>query len=291
MWSLQKMGNFSNPLNVVLTMKTMSFLVILFGLVAWPMFVIEAGKAPPPVRFNKCCRIGEILEQNKECSFGNIDQWWPVIFLLGKGDYFRPQGEAPKFFRVNESIRPSCQSPELISGAHKVALFSNGSLYLSDRLEVIESDNFCVDKDVALVCRQQAQNSNLINQPLNRTLVRKCCPEKAIYQTQADTTCVTLRDGHEIIRQKLIENSTNFEYRYGFPQCRDHISGNNIAIIGKFNETKFDESTGNLTLAEGIFQSEQYCLEHINDDNGNINVHVFTCTEYLPASGKSEKVF
>lgn len=253
------------------------------------MVAVEAGK-PPPVLVNKCCRIGEKLERNKECSFGGTDRWWPVIFLIVKHDYFRPHGEAPRFFRVNEASRPMCQSPELISGAHNMAVFSNGTLYLPDRTQLIESDHFCVDKDVALVCNQQTQNANLINQPLNRTLVRKCCPEKAIYQTETDTTCVKLRDGHSIIGQKLIENSTNpLEYRFGFPQCSENSAENNIAIIGKFNESKFDESSGNLTLSEGTFQSDQYCLEHFND-TGSVNVHVFTCTEYLPTSGKSEKV-
>lgn len=267
-------------------MKTIPLLIILIGCFAiWPMPDVQAAK-PSPVFINKCCRIGEKMELNNECTYGGTEQWWPVIYMILKNGYFEPHGEAPRFFKVNESFRPRCDSPELISGEHKVALFSNGTLYIPNRGEFIESDNFCIDKHTALICSQQSQNANSINQIPKRTLVRKCCPKKAIYQT--DKFCVTLRDGHEIIRRKLVENATNaLEYRYDFPQCSK--STNNIAIVGKFNASDFDERSGNLTLAEGVFQSDQYCLEHFND-TGSVNVHVFTCTEYLPTSEKIEKV-
>lgn len=290
---VQKKSNSDDPFSIILPvntnkMKTMSLLVFIIGVVVWPMFVVDAGKPPPPPVFvNKCCRIGETLDRNQECSFGGAaaaDHWWPVIYLLVKNAYFTPHGDAPRFFKVNESSRPHCQSPELVSGNHSMALFSNGTLYIPSRTEVVESDNFCVDKDVALVCSPQTENTDLINEtPVIRTRVRKCCPQKSIYKS-SETTCIPLRDGHEIIGRKLIENSTNpLEYRYGFPQCNKN--SNNFAIVGKFNESKFDENTGNLTLAEGIFQFDQYCLEHFND-TGTVNVHVFTCTDYLPTSDK-----
>lgn len=264
-------------------LKTMSLFVMIIGVVVWPMLAADAAKAPSPVFVNKCCRIGETLDRNQECLLGGTgNQWWPVIYLLQKNSYFIPHGEAPRFFKVNESKKPSCATPELVTGNHTMAVFSNGTLYLPSRSEIIESDNFCVDKDVALICSPLTENVNLINEPVMRTRVPKCCPKKAIYQTNDDTTCVTLRDGHDIIGRKLIENATNpLEYRYGFPQC----NSNSVVIVGKFNESKFDESTGNLTLAEGIFQQDQYCLEHFND-TGTVNVHVFTCTDYLPTSEK-----
>lgn len=293
MRQVQKNSNFVDPFRVIshvtaTKLKMMPLLAFLFGcFIIWPMIMVDAGKVPPPVSINKCCRIGEKLERNKECSFGGTDRWWPVIYMIIKQVYFEPQGDAPRFFKVNESTRPQCHSPELISGEHRTALFSNGTLYIPDRTELIGSENFCIDKDTALICSQKSQNANLINQSPSRTLVRKCCPQKAIYQT--DTFCVTLRDGHEFIGRKLVENSTNpLEYRYEFPQC-SKTSTNNIAIVGKFNESNFDETTGNLTLTEGVFQSDQYCLEHFND-TGSVNVHVFTCTEYLPTSERSGKV-
>lgn len=287
-------SNFAKPFGCFspVTTKKTSLFVIIFGLVIWSMcdtVIVDAAKTPSPVYVNKCCRVGEKLEQNKECSLGGTIKWWPVIWLIMKNAYFEPHGEAPRFFKVNESTRPQCKSPELVNGEHTMAVFSNGTLYLPDRAAVIESVNFCVDKDGditrALVC-PNSQNADLINETVNRTRVRKCCTEKQMYQNEAG--CV---DGHNVTKRKLIENSTNpIEYRYyAFPQCSKNINNNPIAIIGKFNESTFDESTGNLTLAEGTFQSDQYCLEHIND-TGTVNVHVFTCTEYLPTSDKTEKV-
>lgn len=281
-----------DPFNRILAMyknemQRMSLIIFVIGIAIWPIVSTEAGKTPSPVFVNKCCRIGEKLERNKECSFGGSEHWWPVIFMIMKNTYFEPHGEAPRFFKVNEFYRPNCRSPELIFGPHTMAVFSNGTLYLSDRGEIIDNENFCVDKDMALVCSSQMQNENLINPP-KQTRIRKCCYPKEIYQTDAQIGCVMLPNKHEIIEQRLVENTTNqIEYRYGFPQCSK--SNNNFAIVGKFNESKFDENSGNLTLDEGIFQDNQYCLEHFND-SGTLNVHVFTCTEYLPTSDKSEKV-
>lgn len=264
---------------------TMPLLVLAYAFfVFWPVHFVNAGKAPSSVYINKCCRIGESLERNAECSIGGSDQWWPVIYMIMKKTYFQPLGEAPRFFKINESSRPECHSPELISGEHSVALFSNGTLLISDRYEFIDSENFCIDKNMALICSQKTQNENLINQIPNRTIVRKCCQPNEIYQSD----CMTTRDGNKVANQKLIVNSTHsLEYRYGFPKCEKNIKS--IAIVGKFNESEYDENSGNLTLAEGVFQSNQYCLEHFND-SGKINVHIFTCTEYLPISEKPEKV-
>lgn len=293
-----KKRNFVDPLSVILQMpvavaskmKTMPLLTLLLGsFTIWsPILVSAAVKAPPPVYINKCCRIGEQLDVNGECTFGGPDQWWPVIVLMAKNKIFEPHGDAPRFLRVNESTRPQCHLPELINGGHTMALFSNGTLYISDRSEMVDIENYCVDKDKALICSQSAQNDNSVNQPINRTIIRKCCPKEAIYQRGTATVCETLSDGHEIIGRKLVQNLTSdFEYRYGFPVCSK--SSNNFAIVGKFNESKFDESTGNLTLAAGVFQSHQYCLEHFND-TGTVNVHVFMCDEYLPTSEKPGKV-
>lgn len=294
---VKKRCNFVDPLSVILQMtvavkkmKTLPLLTILLAscAICWPILASGAAKAPSTTYINKCCRIGEQLDANGECTFGGPDKWWPVIYLIGKGEYFERRGEAPRFLRVNESTRPQCHGPELISGEHSVVLFSNGTLYIPDRAEMVDIDNYCVDKDKALICSQNTQNDNSVNQPINRTIVRKCCAKEAIYQRETDAVCGTPIDGHEIIGRKLVQNLTNeLEYRYGFPVCSQ--SSNNFAIVGKFNESIFDESTGNLTLAAGVFQSHQYCLEHFND-TGSVNVHVFMCDEYLPTSDKPVKV-
>lgn len=273
----------SDPIGRILamTMKRLLLSLIVFVLAISPLCVVNAAK-PPPVVVNKCCRLGEQLERNGQCTIGSMEQlWWPRIYMIMKQSFFEPTGDAPKFFKFLEHSKPICASPELIIDSHNMAIFSNGSLYLIERGKQISADNFCVDKGMAIICDPKVQHSNEINDQFNRTKIRKCCPQKAIYEP--NSTCVSLHDGHEILKRKFLENSTNeLDYRYGFPQCTSN-NNDTIAIVGKFNETKFDERTGNLTLAEGVFQPDQFCLEHFND-TGSVNVHVFTCAEYLPAS-------
>lgn len=272
----------SDPIGRNSAMKKLSLSLIVFVLTICPLCVVNAAK-PPPVAVNKCCRLGEQLERNGRCTVGSMEQllWWPRIYMIMKSTFFEPIGAAPKFFGVRELSKPLCASPELIIDSHNMALFSNGSLYLFERGKQINADNFCVDKGMAIICDPKVQHSNEINEQFNRTKIRKCCPHKAIYVT--NSSCVSLYDDHEILKRKFLENSTNeLDYRYGFPQCSSN-SNDNIAIVGKFNESKFDETTGDLTLAEGVFQTEQFCLEHFNH-TGSVNVHVFTCAEYLPAS-------
>lgn len=273
----------SDPIDRNSAMKKLSLSLIVFVLAICPLCVVNAAKPPPPVAVNKCCRLNEQLERNGECTVGSMEQlWWPQIYMIMKQSFFVPIGDAPKFFKVRELSKPFCASPELIIDSHNMALFSNGSLYLTERGKQINADNFCVDKGMAIICDPKVQHSNEINEQFNRTKIRKCCPQKAIYD-ETNSTCVSLHDGHEILKRKFLENSTNeLDYRYGFPQCTSN-SNDNILIVGKFNETKFDEITGNLTLAEGVFKPEQFCLEHFNN-TGSINVHVFTCAEYWPAS-------
>lgn len=279
----------TSPSRSSLSSSTMSSFIIILSLIICQIGYVNSARTPPPqILINKCCRIGEQLEAaTKQCSIGGSDQWWPTIFMIQKQKYFQPAGQAPRFFKIAERAQPTCEGFELIN--EHFALFSNGSLYLGDRNLLIDNDKYCVDRDTALVCSRPQQTNEIDQQPqyANQIKIRKCCSQKAIYEVNS-ASCVSLSDGHEILARNLIENVTlPIEFRYGFPQCSNY-SNKDIAIVGKFNASKFDEHSGNLTLAEGIFQSHQYCLEHYNDSD-SINVHVFTCAENLPER-KVEKV-
>lgn len=265
----------------------MSLCIIILSFIICQMGCVQSARtAPAPIEINKCCRNGEQLDEKQQCLIGSSEKWWPPVYQLQKQKYFSPAGEAPRFFHVRELSRPNCESPEFINHHNHFALFSNGTLYLGDRSATIDNDKFCVDKDTALVC---APESNAVDQQklsVNHVKIRKCCSQKAIYEAQS--VCVPLGDGHEILSQNLVKNTSQpIEYRYGFPQCTNY-SNNNIAIVGKFNESKFDDRTGDLMLPGGVFQPNQYCLEHYNDSD-SINVHVFMCAENLPET-KAEMV-
>lgn len=268
----------SDPFTLIAAMAVKSLLsLIIVGVAVWPIFDQVSAKTPTNILVNKCCPSGYKLNEYRQCMAGSTEHWWPIIYLPNKGQYYDPKGDAPRFIKSRENVRPSCESPEIITTAH--ALLANGTLYLSDRLKFIEIDHFCIDHGMALVCEPTVENAKLVSDTKNRTILRKCCSPNELYDS--NTECLALRSGAgDLATVKLIEHSADhLEFRYGVPQCSGN--GHNIAIVGKFNETALDMSTGSLTLTEGNFRSDQFCLEHINDSNA-LNVHVFTCTEYLP---------
>lgn len=256
-----------------------SLALIVVCLAICPAFDRAAAKTPVNISVNKCCPSDYRLSKNRECTtIDSTKNWWPLVYLVKKGVYYEPKGDAPRFLKARENVRPTCDSPDLIDSPH--ALLSNGTLYLSDRFKFIDAENFCIDQDLALICEPATvENAHLIVDNQNRTLLRKCCSPHELYD--ANTKCVR-GPATDWTTVKLIENSSDrMEYRYGVPQCGG--DGHNIAIVGKLNETALDKRTGLLTLTEGIFRSDQFCLEHVNDSNA-IDVHVFTCAEYLPAT-------
>lgn len=269
----------ADPFQLIGKMTAKSSLtLIVVCLAICPIFNRASAKTPTTVVVNKCCPIGRKLSDSRQCIVDTTEQWWPIIYLVNKASYFEPKGVAPRFIKPRENVRPSCDAPEFLATPH--ALLSNGTLFLSDRMKFIDAEDYCVDHNTALVCEQTVANAKLINDNQNRTYLRKCCSQNELYDW--NTKCVAVRGSGgsgSVPTVKLIENASDrVEYRYGVPQCGGN--GHNIAIVGKLNVTALDMNTGYLTLTEGIFRSDQYCLEHVNDTN-TINVHVFTCAEYF----------
>lgn len=238
---------------------------------------VNAGRVPVQTEVNKCCRFGELLDKNtRQCLIGGNDQWWPIIYLIVKNVYFSPRGEAPRFLHPREHKQPICEQPELL--VTTVALFSNGSLYLSERNAFVEPDNFCVDKDTALVCFPRPQGVDSLRAPIKLTKIRKCCGYQSVYNTK-DNTCVSVDDGHELINKKLISNSSTVDFLFGFPTC---TVTNDFTIAGKFSEEHLNLETGSLTMNSGRqFKWDEFCLEHTITDIDEPYVNVFTCAEHL----------
>lgn len=239
---------------------------LLFVLILWTDNV-HSGRIPSPVTINKCCRVGEQMDTARQCNFGGTEMWVPHVYLLNKNTYFMPKGEAPRFFKIKEGTKPpTCDDPVLFTGNLSFLLFSNGSLYISARAQLVSGDDYCVEKDMALVCIPRSA--------VNATKVKKCCGERLVYQ-QDIAECVALEKGHDILSKKVI-NSTAVDIVYGFPECED---SHRYTIAGKFYSDNFNETTGSVTLETGRnFQDTQYCLEHTLDDI-NSNVNIFTCRE------------
>lgn len=229
---------------------------------------------PIPTTVNKCCSAGKILTREKyQCIIGSNDLWWPLIFQVMKQSYFEPQGLAPKFIKYRE-WRPYCKNPDFYEGSHKMALFSNGSLYLSEKHKFIKPKDFCVDKDTAIVCDPDI-NSLVHTEHLLK--VRKCCVESNVYKAH-ENTC-TPSHGFTFTDGRILE-STQSDILFGFPECKN---SKYFTIAEIFKESSLNRETNRLVLETGRKLGwEDFCLEHV--DNGNdkiLPLSVFTCGDHL----------
>lgn len=275
-------------------MKTISGSFLFIGLLV--VFVIlrnslalssrkNGTSSKATVSVNKCCGIGERLtSENQQCINDNDDKWWPLIFMIKLQAYFEPKGGAPKFMKYRES-RPSCEKPELYVGQDKLALFTNGSLYLSEKHKFIEPQNYCVDKHSAIVCDPDVNSPDALIQTVKLLTIRKCCVKSAVYKSH-ESICIpsngfTLADGQNVF------NSTQTNVLFGFPECK--IS-KYFTIAETFKESSLDWDTNRLVLQSGRkLNWQDFCLEHVID-NGTDNIpplSVFTCADHLYVSSNA----
>lgn len=238
---------------------------------------VNSARPPPPVNINKCCRIGEQMDLSQQCEVGGTEKWVPHVYLLAKKTHFVPKGEAPRFFRIHEATKPTtCEQPDIYSGTNSIAIFSNGSLFLSEKSTFISSDNYCVDKDSALVCFPRPKGADSLIAPQKLVKVRKCCGQRSAYD-KLTTKCISLTDAdHPTLTGVL--NSTSIDILYGFPVCEHNQ--NQYTIVGQFESKHFSDDTGMLTI-DGNRQLSwtDYCLDHAFDKTMEPMVHVFTCAD------------
>lgn len=250
-------------------------LPLLLVIICWPSYT-NSVRPPLPVTVNKCCRIGEQLDKNRQCIIGGTEQWWPLIYLILKQIYYAPRGDAPRFIKAREQTQPGCDSPEVFTGTDSMALFSNGSLFLLQRNAFVDNENYCIDKDVALVCFPRPQGVDSLRAPIKLANIKKCCGIKAVYSTEVNN-CVPLDEGHEMLSKKLISNSSMIDFVYGFPECTEN---NHFTIAGELKEANLNIQNGALTLETGHkFEWKEYCLEHTLHDVDESYVNVFTCSD------------
>lgn len=240
-----------------------------------------SGVRPPPlaVEINKCCRIGETLDRNKQCSIGGTgtDQWWPLIYLVAKGTYFPKHGEAPRFLRARESTQPKCENAELF--LNNIALFSNGSLFLGERNSFIARNDYCIDKDVALVCLPNINSADSLKTPVKLTKIRKCCSLNSIYLTHAQNCAQSDESTRKLFETK---NTTNIDLVYGFPLCKGSAT-NNYVIAEQFREHNLNIDNGTYTLehTQKILTNDEFCIDHSNQNGNLVTASVFACDELV----------
>lgn len=247
---------------------------------------VIAVRVPSPVEINKCCRIGETLDRNKHCSIGgSSDQWWPLIYLIGKGSYFVKQGEAPRFMRAIEFKQPSCERPEMF--LNNIALFSNGSLFLGERNTFIDRNDYCVDKDVALVCLPSINGVDSLMTSIRLTKIRKCCSLNEFIHAQ---NCAP----QEAIPSKLFEikNASQIDLVYGFPLCNGPSNAHNKYVIAEqFRENNLNIKNGTYALenTHKVLRNNEFCIDHTSNQSTNsIVAVVFACDDLVAVTDVPE---
>lgn len=264
--------------------------VVLFIVQPLSQSNVTAVRAPPAIEINKCCRIGEQLDGNQQCTVGGTEQWWPVIYLIQKQNYFSPRGNAPRFMRAREEKRPDCAHPELFTNT--VALFSNGSLFLGERNTFIDMNNYCVDKDVALVCLARSQDADSQQAQIKLTKIRKCCGHHSVYFTSAGT-CVPENLEHNVQPDAFIDSSRNasIDLVYGFPSCTP-ATDNKYVIAEQFRKENLNVDSGNYRLAsQKVLKVDEFCIDHTihNAADNTATVATFACADLVGVNEQQDQ--
>lgn len=246
--------------------------------------VLRSGSAKhrKSIIVNKCCDNNERLNSNEECITENDSNWWPVIFMVLKQSYFEPVGSAPQFMKHRQQ-RPLCANAELFMGSHKFALFSNGTLYLSEKHKFIEPHNYCIDKNVAVICDHDVNSSMAKIQVRKSAKIRKCCVKNAKYNA-SQNQCVPETNSNTLLttvynNQTAFSNLTDFDVLFGFPDC---ALNKYITIAETFMDRNLNRETNRLELQSGrTLEWYNFCVENVILENETTEMSVITCTEHI----------
>lgn len=239
---------------------------------------------PSPVTVNKCCGPNQMLDETEhqciiigDTAGINSTNWWPLIVLAKKQMFFAPHGNAPRFMKYHEQ-QPLCENREFFSGPHKMVLYTNGTLYLPERHKYIELDNYCIDKESAIVCDP---NATIVH---TKNPLKKCCAQNAVYKTNLNT-CVHTSNALLPIpndeNHTPLSNAIDYDVQYGFPKCE-----NSKYITFESNRFNFDGDSNRLVLKSGQTVAwNEFCLENVMADGNQTNLQndmrVFICADHL----------
>ncbi|BFG01345.1 probable G-protein coupled receptor Mth-like 1 [Drosophila madeirensis] len=262
-----------------------------------------SARPPPRVTLNKCCHLGEYLNgTTRSCIAGNSELWVPMVYLIQQQRFFKPIGASPRFMKFTAHVRPVCQEQQLelfSSRPGNVIIFPNGTLSVRERLILVEPHNYCVDRDVALVCleapaaatagnRETAPErgtdtgmASLVTPPATLRM-RKCCGKWGSYDTSLKTCNLQPSpptDGQLRLGPQLPEGS--YQTSYGLPECVATNANTNIgyAIAGDWHEAQLNRSSGEIRLSHHTnLSASQYCLEHTQREG---EVKIIACSHHF----------
>lgn len=248
---------------------------------------------PSQITVNKCCGENQMLneiEQQHQCTIGDnsngdigSNSWWPLIVMAKKQTFFEPHGYAPRFMKYQEH-QPVCANPEFFIGPHRLVLYTNGTLYLPERHKYIELENYCIDKESAIVCDPYGEIVH------SKKSLKKCCAHNAVYKTD-QSTCVQAELAPPLNSENsngsALLNSTDYDVQYGFPMCK-----NSKYFTFELNEFNFDRDSNRLELKTGqTLAWNEFCLENVLVDketaDAEEDMRVFMCADQLSTTSNA----
>lgn len=207
----------------------------------------------------------------------------PIIYLIARKSFSKDANKLPKHMNLLEDERPSsCHTPIILTKDYQIA--SNGSLLLLSQAEIIHPEDFCYDKNIALVCTKDAKDpANLQRKPKTDSL-RKCCAPNMVYMS-VNKTCAFLQDIKSMAMQ--VFDHDMYDLIYTFPECTEPI----YAIIGEFDDRNIVNGSkiGYKMTPEQTLTSEQFCVESTYQDAMQ-KVHIFTCSEHVSVAPDSKSM-
>ncbi|XP_001354694.3 probable G-protein coupled receptor Mth-like 1 [Drosophila pseudoobscura] len=266
------------------------------------------ARPPPRVKLNKCCHLGEYLNATtRSCIAGNSELWVPMVYLIQQQRFFEPIGASPRFMKFTAHVRPVCQEQQLELFSSRLGnafIFPNGTLSVRERLILVEPQNYCVDRDVALVCLEapaagainrenalaagnETAAASLVTQPATLRM-RKCCGKWGSYDTSLKTCNLQPSpptDGQLRLGPQLPEGS--YQTSYGLPECVSVGVGINAnananvgyAIAGDWRDAQLNRSSGEIRLSHHTnLSASQYCLEHTQREG---EVKIIACSHHF----------
>ena len=257
-----------------------AFLLLLLFVKESPAETRQTAPTPPKGKtaINKCCRLGDELNDEGNCEPGKIaKKWAPKVYYPKKTSYFNDTGNLPNHIAVLEEVRPMCSNVEKVNSS-EVYIIGNGSLFLTDKhLMINKIDDYCVDRKYSLVCRHDKESV-----PDNIAVIKltKCCGPNQIYSLgNSSSPCITINSSNPLFQSPLLEN-VFVDLTYKFPVC----VSNEFAIAGTFSAENHNKETGDITTGSAkVFHKNQYCLEHVQSDRYE-GVKIFTCSEHYAVS-------
>uniref|UniRef100_A0A336LR90 CSON011196 protein n=1 Tax=Culicoides sonorensis TaxID=179676 RepID=A0A336LR90_CULSO len=270
-----------------------NILVVSFFIVVTLCFVVDTTAAQTAkekkVYVRKCCRVGDYFDERIHgCAAGGggdialTKSWLPQIWLIARAKFHLFE-TFPKHMTLLEDERPStCHTPELFTRDY--TLFSNGSMYLSTKHELVHPEDLCVDRKIALVCTRAAKEPANINKKPKTDTIRKCCSPNMVYLNE-NKTCVVLPETQS--KAMTVFDLDMYDLIYTFPECQEPI----YAIIGEFDKSNVVNGTkiGYKINSDQVLKSNQFCIESTIQDTKQ-KVDIFACSEHVSVSPDAKPI-